>query len=302
MSLFQGLRLLLKDLGGCKEMQIDGKTRLYAVLGNPVAHSLSPAMHNAAFEFLGLNSIYTACCISAEKLEQAVAGFKALGFSGGNVTVPHKTAIIPYLDGITDEARLMGAVNTLYWQDDHLWGTNTDGPGFVKALVETYPEALEGKNAVLLGAGGAARAVAVALVQAGIKEILIINRSRDKAQALIGLLADLGAQAWETGWDDPVAGEAIADSRLIVNTTSLGMEPRKEEAPPIDYSRLLHQVVVDLIYKPRETLFLYRARQQGCKTMNGLRMLLEQGVLAFERWTGEKAPVQVMSRELERWA
>jgi shikimate dehydrogenase len=259
-------------------------------------------MYNAAFGHLGENSVYLACRVTGGKLAEAVAGLKALGFRGGNVTIPFKEQVIPLLDGISEEAGLIGAVNTLYWRDGRLWGDNTDGPGFIRALEQVEPRFREYGSALLLGAGGSARAVAVHLALAGIKKVTVVNRTPSKALELVRLLEKLGVQAKWLDWEDLSLGEAAAGSRIIINTTPLGMSPQTAGCPAIDFSRLGREhLAVDLIYKPRETLFLKRAGEQGCRTMNGLGMLLEQGVLSFELWSGLKAPAGVMKRELERW-
>ena len=281
---------------------VNAETRVFAILGNPVAHSLSPGMYNEAFAYLGMNSIYVAFKVAEDSLGQAVAGMKSLGVWGGNVTIPLKEKIIPYLDGITEEARLIGAVNTFRREEDKLMGTNTDGVGFIKALTKAYPDALTRKKALLLGAGGSARAVAAALALAGIKEITVINRNIDKARDLAQTLEKAGAAASCLRWGEAGLADAFRDSKLVINTTSLGMAPHIGDAPPYDSAWLSpRHLVVDLIYRPARTRFLREAGERGCQTMNGLGMLLEQGVLTFEYWyPGATAPVEVMARELER--
>lgn len=281
---------------------VDGKTKIFAILGNPIAHTLSPAMHNAAFKALGLNCIYLPCLVEEDCLEDAVKGIRAIGIQGGNVTIPYKEKIIPFLDGITEEAKLIGAVNTYYWQGKKLWGTNTDGSGFLRALTRVEPKVKDLKSAVILGAGGSARAVAVSLALAGLKEINFVNRTEEKALALVDLLKTCGCQAQALTWQDIRLKEVIEESPLIIQTTPLGMVPNITECPPLPESWLTPKhLVVDLIYQPRETLFLKKAKQQGAKVMNGLGMLFEQGVLAFEYFSGCQAPVEVMAKELERW-
>lgn len=310
---------------------VDGATQIYAVLGNPIGHTLSPAMYNAAFRKLQMNSIYVAFRVGKNRLEEAVRGIKALGIRGGNVTIPLKEAIIPYLDGLTEEARLIGAVNTFYWAEGKesgagLWGDNTDGAGFLAAIRKVNPQILRERSAVMFGAGGAARAVAVALALAGMKELTILNRQRAKAVALAERLEKLGMKVNVRFWPTEAPkdeegqraasaangskqGEQAADLRelfqrsgLVVNTTPLGMAPQAEGCPPLDEAWLHpQQLVVDLIYRPRETLFLRKAREAGCQTLNGLSMLLAQGALSFQRWADTDAPVEVMAKELERW-
>lgn len=282
---------------------INGKTKVFAVLGNPIEQSLSPAMYNAAFSALGMNCLYVALQIEQHQLADAVQGLKALGIQGGNVTMPLKKAILPYLDEITKEAQLIGAVNTFFWKEGRLWGDNTDGTGFLSALLQTDPDILKSKGTLLLGAGGAARAVGVVLALAGMKNFTIVNRSREKAKELASLLESLGAIVSVRDWHTEGLKEAFTENRLLVNTTPLGMFPQENESPPIKETWFSKgQFVVDLIYKPRETVFLQKAKARGCLTHNGLRMLLAQGMLAFEKWSGQKAPQAVMAKELERWA
>lgn len=308
--------------------KVNGATKVYAILGNPLGHTLSPAMHNAAFAALKMNAVYLALQVEKHNLAEAVKGIRALGIQGGNVTIPFKEAIIPYLDGLTEEARLIGAVNTFYWDENGqgLWGDNTDGAGFLAALGEKSPAILqEEQGAVLLGAGGAARAVAVALALAGMKELTIVNRDQVRGEVLAARLGKLGMKATVRAWPEKGIQEKSKEeykeeykkerkeqkeefrelfrkNRLIINTTPLGMSPYEEECPPLD-AEWLHQehLVVDLIYRPRETRLLQRARVRGCQTLNGLPMLLAQGVLSFQKWAGAAAPVEVMAEELERW-
>ena len=284
-------------------MDINGETRVFTIMGDPIAHTLSPVMYNAAFLALNKNCIYVAFKVGGNGLQQAVNGLRALGVRGGNVTIPHKEKIITYLDSISEEARLIGAVNTLYRDtDDRLCGANTDGPGFIEMLRKKEPESLKMKSAVILGAGGSARAVAVSLVMAGIKEITLVNRAIEKAKVLADTLIKLGADVRCLNWNNPDLAAAVRESRLIVNTTPLGMEPRIEQMPALDpYWLSKNHLVVDLIYKPAETMLLAQAKKRGAKTMNGSGMLLEQAVLSFEIFSGSKAPVEVMTRELERW-
>ncbi len=284
-------------------MDINGKTRIFAILGNPIAHTLSPAMYNAAFESLNKNCIYLALKVEKDRLEQAVDGLRALGVRGGNVTIPFKEKIIPYLDSISKEARLIGAVNTLYRDaDDRLCGTNTDGLGFIKALRQKEAETLNMKGAVILGSGGSARAIAVSLALAGMKEIILVNRDFGKAHALAATLVQLGANPRCLDWSNPALAEMVRGTPLIINTTPLGMEPKVEKMPPVETDWFSpNHLVVDLIYKPAETMLLQEAKKHGAKTMNGSGMLLEQALLSFKIFSGSNAPVEVMTHELERW-
>ncbi|HHY06303.1 MAG TPA: shikimate dehydrogenase [Clostridia bacterium] len=281
---------------------VNGKTKVFAVLGNPIEHSLSPVMYNAAFSELGMNSIYVALKVEKDKLKDAIRGLKALGIQGGNVTIPFKEKIISHLDELTTEARLIGAVNTFYWEEGRLWGDNTDGAGFLVALRRANFDFAPSKSVLLLGAGGAARAVGVALALAGIKNFTIVNRNREKAEGLANLLEKLGSIVSLRSWQGQGLKDAFSENKLVVNTTPLGMFPQEEEGPPVEEKWFAKgQLVVDLIYKPQETLFLQKAKAHGCQTLNGLSTLWAQGVLAFERWSGQKAPADIMAQELKRW-
>lgn len=281
---------------------INGSTKNFVILGQPIEHTLSPAMYNAAFGALQYNGVYLACLVPEDKLAEAVQGIRALGIRGGNVTIPFKEKIIPYLDGITEEARLIGAVNTLYWEEERLMGANTDGLGFLKALQGTEPAAFDFSGAVILGAGGAAKAVGVSLALSGIPKIYVVNRDLAKAEGLARILRSIGSRVQILNWSNPELKGIISQTPLVINTTPLGMDPKIDVCPAIPYEALsVDHLAVDLIYKPAETLFLQKAKNQGCRIMNGLGMLLEQGVLSMDLWAGLEAPRAVMAQELERW-
>ena len=283
-----------------KKISVNGRTKVFAVLGDPIEQSLSPVMYNAAFSALGMDCIYIALKVGKNQMAEAVQGLKALGIQGGNVTMPLKKEIIPYLDELTKEAQLIRAVNTFYWKEGRLWGDNTDGLGFHLALQEREPNLIKSKGTLLLGAGSAARAVGVALALAGKKNFTIVNRNRENAKDLASLLESLGAIASVRNWEDERLKETFAENALLVNTTPLEMF--KKESRPVEEKWFSKgQIVVDLIYKPRETVFLQKAKARGCQTYNGLPMLLAQGMLAFEKWSGQKAPQGVMAKELARW-
>jgi len=283
-------------------ISVNGNTRVFAVLGDPIEQSLSPVMYNAAFSALGMDCVYIALKVKKSQLAEAVQGLKDKGIQGGNVTMPLKREIIPYLDELTKEAHLIGAVNTLYWHEGRLWGDNTDGTGFLKALLITKPDLLKLNGALLLGAGGAARAIGVILALAGMKNFTIVNRTREKAKELASLLESLGAIASVREWQSEGIKDAFYENRLLINTTPLGMHSQEKEGLPIVEKWFnKEQFVVDLIYKPRETLFLQKAKLRGCQTLNGLSMLLYQGMIAFEKWSGQKAPQEAMANALERW-
>lgn len=271
---------------------ITSKTKLVGLFGHPVGHSQSPIMHNAAFREKQLNYVYAAFDISSENLEEAVAGIRGLGLRGVNVTIPHKVTIMPLLDEIDPLANSIGAVNTVVNENGRLIGYNTDGSGYVRSLVEETGIDLTNQIVTMLGAGGAARAVAFTLAERGVKEIRIINRSREKAQRLAESLA---TRVHVEAMDTAEAQQAIADATLLINTTSIGMYPNIDEMPV--NAEYLHKglVVSDLIYNPLETKLLEKARELGTKTHSGIGMFVNQGALAFELWTGEAAPTELMA-------
>jgi shikimate dehydrogenase len=268
---------------------IDALTVLTGVLGYPVRHSLSPAMHNAAFRALGLNWVYLAFEVAPDRLAQAIAGMRGLGIRGVNLTIPHKEAVIPLLDGLTDAARHIGAVNTLFWDSERLIGDNTDTEGFLRALYESGVNPA-GQTVLVLGAGGAARAVVYALRQQGCT-VWLANRSQERAQAL----ADAFGCAGVLPLEHDVLAECAAHADGVVNCTSLGMEPHADTMLPVPVEALPAGAwVCDLVYRPLQTRLLQAAAARGLKTIDGLGMLVYQGALAFERWTGSPAPVEVM--------
>lgn len=267
---------------------INGKTRAYGIIGNPVSHSFSPKMHSSAFAAVGFNGVYLPFPIEEKDLPRLLDAFALLQVQGFNVTVPYKEKIIPYLDDLTDEARTLGSVNTV-WRDQGRWkGHSTDGPGLVRGLLVRGWE-LEGKRVQLLGAGGSGKAAAFSLLKAGVAYLQISNRTQEKAQALADQLAGIfGPKRVGVGL------EGRFD--LLVNATSLGLS---SDESPLEAAQLPRfGRIYDLIYNPPETRLLKEAKALGLETENGLSMLLYQGVEAFELWTGKKAPVQVMQEAL----
>jgi len=271
---------------------------LVGLIGWPVGHSKSPAMHNAAFEAAGIDGRYVLLPVPPDRVGEAVAGLRALGFRGANVTVPHKQAVIPFLDELTPEARAIGAVNTIVvGEDGTLIGTNTDAAGFWQDLQELGAplNATAASSALILGAGGSARAVAYALASHGIPARILARRP-EQARALVASLSPhlseadiLSAHAW------PELPHLAASSRLIVNCTPVGMFPHADASPwPDDLSFLPEQWVYDLIYNPRQTRLMAQAAVSGARAHHGLGMLVHQGARAWELWTGQPAPVDVM--------
>jgi len=261
---------------------IDAQTEVFGIIGNPVRHSLSPAMHNAAFRALELNAVYLA--FSVENLPAAVEGIRSLAVRGVNVTIPHKIAIQKLLDEMDLTAVALGSVNTVLNRQGTLVGYNTDWIGAVGALEEVT--AISGKRCALLGAGGAARAVAYGLANAG-GDVVVINRTEEKGRRL--------ARQMGCGFA-PL--KALPDLRadILVNATSVGMEPRAEECPvPPEWLRP-GMVVMDAVYAPPRTKLLQEAEARGCRVVEGLRWLVRQGAESFAIWFGTRPPEDVMER------
>jgi shikimate dehydrogenase len=280
---------------------ITGKTSITGLIGWPVSHSVSPPMHNAAFAHLGLDWCYIPLPVSTEpshRIGNAVAGLRALGLRGANVTVPHKQSVIPYLDTLTPAAQAIGAVNTIVvGPDGLLTGDNTDALGFIADL-RAHKVDPSGSVALILGAGGSARAVAYGLATAGVSSLAIANRSPARAQELVTELAPLVPAGHITAHDmGTELPELSQRADLIVNCTSLGMTPYIETSPwPDQLPFQPHQTVYDLVYNPTRTRFLTAAERAGATAIGGLGMLIWQGAVAFELWTGQPAPVPVMSK------
>lgn len=271
---------------------IDGSTKLYGIIGNPVRHSLSPVMHNAAFQELGMNGVYVP--MQTEDGKGAVTALKLLGFQGASVTIPHKEAVMDALDEVDPVAQKIGAVNTLLFRKDpdsqHIIsrGFNTDWLGSNLALSKYL--ALEQSKFLILGAGGAAKAVAFGLVEAG-AEVFITNRTAEKGE---NLAAWLGCKFLEISQVDTVRVDAF------INTSSVGMEPNAHLSP-IDASLLSDfSVVMDIVYAPLKTRLLKEATAAGCKTIDGLAMLLYQGAAQFKIWTGKQPSLPVMRAAMEK--
>ena len=281
---------------------ISGKTRFGGLLGSPVAHSLSPAMHNASFQKLGIDCVYLAFDVTQDRLEQTVRVLRELNVFGFNLTMPCKKTVIGMLDGLSTAARLIGAVNTVVNQDGKLIGHNTDGIGYVESIRENGIE-IEGSEITLLGAGGAAAAAAVQMALDGARKIHIANRrsqSWEEAGRLVDTInRETQCRADLTDLSDSGAlGDLIAASSLLTNATSVGMAPGVDETPVRDLS-VFHEglTVSDVIYNPRETRLMRDAREQGCRAYNGMYMLLYQGAAAFRLWTGREMPVEYIREQ-----
>jgi shikimate dehydrogenase len=282
---------------------IDGRTQLVGLIGWPVEHSLSPAMHSAAFDALGLNWCYVPLPVPPGQVENAVRGLGALGFRGANVTVPHKQAVMPALDAVSPAAQTLGAVNTLVIGPHTeeiiaIGGFNTDHTGFVGALHDGGFEPEDGSKAVVVGAGGSARAVVFGLLSSGLGEVVVLNRTLERARTLVrDLSRDPGRDpAYATRVHAlPLTPESLIESSraadLLVNATTQGMWPYVERSIwPDDVPVPSHLTVFDLVYNPLETRLLQQARRSHARPIDGLGMLVRQGAIAFEMWTG-KGPV-----------
>jgi shikimate dehydrogenase len=269
------------------------------VFGFPVAENPTGVMQNAAFHALGLNWLYLNFEVTADNLASAVSGMRAMNnFRGVNLTIPHKVAVIQLLDEIAPSAQVIGAVNTVRREGDRLIGENTDGKGFMRALGDDADIDAAGAHAVVLGAGGAARAIAVELALAGAQQITVVNRSRERGETLVRLLAEkTPAQAEFAPWQPAYRVPEGAD--LLINATSIGLFPDVDAAPDIDFTSITPGMVVcDVIPNPPRTPFLHRAADQGATILDGLGMLVYQGAIAFKMWTGREPSVEVMHKAL----
>lgn len=272
-----------------------GLKKLYGVIGDPIVHSLSPAMHNKEFKELGIDAYYHPFRIEGKDLKTAVEGMKVIGIDGFNVTIPHKTAIIPLLDKIDPLAGAIGAVNTVVRENGLFVGYNTDGAGFVESLKEDWKKDLAGERTLIIGAGGAAKAIYYTLLSIGVQRVDIANRTIQKAEALIS------GQPYDADSKALILEEAeakIGEYSLIIQTASIGMAPELNKSPISLKGISASAFVSDIIYNPAETMFLKQARQKGAKTQNGLGMLVYQGALAFEKWTNVKPDAARMKRTL----
>lgn len=274
---------------------IDTRTRLVGLLGQPLGHSLSPAMHNRAFRILGLNYCYLPIEVADRDLKTVTAGIAKMNFAGYNVTIPHKIRIMDCLDAVDPLAQAIGAVNTVTIRNGRSTGYNTDGIGFVRSIEAVGGLSIKEKSIMMLGSGGAARAIAMTLAQQGAARIAIANRTEAKAHALAGDVNRQGRECCRTVPMEPPALETVLrHTDILVNTTSVGMHPREGECPIPEH--LVHGglVVCDIVYNPRQTRLLDIARQKGCRLVEGLGMLVYQGAAGFRMWTGLEAPVDAM--------
>ena len=278
-------------------MEISGKTRVCGIIGDPVEHSLSPAMHNAAFQKLNLDFVYVAFRVGKDELREAIVGAKSLDIRGLNVTMPHKNAVMKYLDEIDPTARSIGAVNTILNDNGRLIGYDTDGIGALKALKENGIS-LNGKKLLLLGAGGAGKAIAFHAAQE-VEELKILNRTTQKAKDLAEVLRKkFGKKIDGNSLSAKTIKKELEDANIMVNATSVGMYP-KDDQSLIDPSWLRPNLcVMDIVYNPIETKLAKDAKSVGAKVVSGVEMLVYQGAASFEIWTNRPAPVKVMKQAI----
>jgi len=281
-------------------VKVSGKTKVCALLGDPVEHSLSPCFQNAAFQHLSLDFIYLAFTVKAEDLGNAILGVRSLKFHGLNITMPHKISVIQYLDELDEDAEKIMSVNTVLNRDGRLIGYTTDGIGALNALKYEGVNP-SNKKIVILGAGGASRSISFALAkEAG--ELVILNRTTTRAEKLASdvrrLIGESGKIRWG-GLTEENLRKELEEADILINATSVGMRPNEDETPI--NKQYLHPdlAVFDLVYHPLETRLLREARMVGAKTINGLSMLIHQGAASFEIWTGVKAPIEVMMKAAE---
>ncbi len=265
-------------------MHIDGSTEVYGILGDPVCHSLSPAMHNAAFAAMGLNNGYVA--FKVKDVKAALDGVRELQIRGLSVTIPHKQAVIPYLDSIDPVAEKIGAVNTLVVSDNKIHGYNTDWVGANRALDKEL--SLADNKILIMGAGGSARAIGFGLAEAG-ADIVITSRTPENGKKL--------AESLHCPWY-PLDETANLSADALINATSVGMNPFADKSPIPEAALVNFPIIMDIVYSPLETLLMKMAKKAGCKVIDGLAMLLYQGVAQFEIWTGQPAPEEIMRKAL----
>ncbi len=274
-------------------MEIKGSTNVVGLIGHPVEHSFSPPMHNAAFEKLAMDYVYTAFDVNPKNLENAIVGAQALDIKGFNVTIPHKIEVMKYLDEIDEVASLIGAVNTIDFKD--LKGYNTDGIGAVKAINEVTK--IKNKNVLIAGAGGASRAISFYIAKYGVDNLEILNRNVEKADKLAFDILDSGLIDYVSS--DSMENMNLDDVDILINTTPVGMHPNVNDTP-IALAGDMHEelVVFDAVYNPNETGLLKEAIKANANPVYGIKMLLYQGAESFNIWTGKKAPVDIMEEAL----
>ena len=276
---------------------ITGKTLITGVIGHPIEHSFSPPMHNNAYKLMNMDYKYVPFHVEVENLKHVITSAKTLNIKGLNVTIPHKTTIIPYLDEIDETAEKIGAVNTINFKDGIAKGYNTDGIGAIVSI-EKYTS-LKDKNIMIIGAGGASKAITFTLLNKNITQLIVANRSKDNAQKLITNLKN------QTNFENidfiniKKTDNVIDDVDIIINTTPIGMYPKDEVAPPIKTDKISSKhTVMDIIYNPLETQLLKQSKKQGATTIPGTHMLINQGIKAFEIFTGKTPSYESFEKPL----
>ncbi len=276
---------------------ITGKTKITGLIGDPVEHTISPHMHNAGFKYFDLDYAYVPFRVAGENLKFAIEGARALDIKGLNVTIPHKIEVMKYLDVIHETAWLIGAVNTIRFADE-VEGYNTDGLGAIRGIEKLTP--LKGRKIVILGAGGASRAISFQSVLSGAGQVVIANRTREKALNLaLNLKDNLNVDVKVIELGEELKNE-LEDADILINTTPIGMYPNVNDKSLVT-SDMMHEglVVNDVIYNPLETGLLREARLAGAKTITGIKMLIYQGIESFKIWTGREPPIEVFEEALK---
>jgi shikimate dehydrogenase len=277
-------------------------TKFVGLIGNKLSHSISPQFQQAAFDYLGLDIRYEMWETAKDDLSKMVEGMRDASKVGANVTIPHKEAVLPLLDDVDNDARRIGAVNTVVNRGGRLTGYNTDASGFMRALRDDGAFSPRNKRVVLLGAGGAARAVGFALVDAGVRSLIILNRSVERGWALAWDLKVSATEVVALSWKDGNTLTALGECDLLVNCTSVGMKDGSGEGKsPLGIGLIPKRALVyDVVYNPLETPLLAAAKKAGARTLGGLPMLVYQGAASFELWTGKSAPIDIMMRVAKR--
>lgn len=276
---------------------------ILGIIGYPIGHTLSPLMHNTAIKQLGIDYVYLPFEVKKENIRIAIGGLKGLGIKGINVTIPHKESVIPYLDSLDEDARLIGAVNTIKLDGDKLNGYNTDGRGFSESLKRDAREEVKGRSVVILGAGGAARAIAIQIALEGAERIVIANRTIERGEKLAGYInakckvQNAKCKVKTVSLKDNSLVEYFREADIIINATPVGMKGYNQPLFAYDYISDRH-LVCDIVYRPLETKLLKEADKKGARTLNGLGMLVYQGSLSFKIWTGYEMPVEVVKKTL----
>ena len=277
--------------------EIDAKTKICVLIGDPVEHSFSPLIHNAGYNALGINFVYVACLV--KNLEHAIKGIRALNIRGASITIPHKVKAISYVDKLDDLAQKIGSINTIVNQEGELIGYNSDGMGALKAFQDRTID-LKGKSVLVLGSGGVARAITFSLVMRGeVKRLHILGIIEDEMNILIEDLRKTGRiDIQGTRLQEDILQKTLSTSDILINCTPIGMYPKTEESPvPSSFLRS-GLLVFDVVYNPPQTTLLKDAQRAGCVTVSGLEMFINQAIVQFELWTGEKAPVDAMKKVL----